>query len=174
MWDTRIVQKFLLVIECPWFAASKAFVTGSGAHKNDFAKTMAYLASFVQHGKEGGQKISVFHAQVSGGGLHRDALVAVIAAEEVATAEEAEVDVGVVASGGRNLIFLPDHTLNRSERFLATLRRARYLIFAININRTRSMRSRYQNHQWLRSPRLRPDRTLVRQPQGRKISPVNA
>ena len=45
-------------------------MTGLDAHKNDFAKTTAYLASFVQHGNEGGGKISAFHAQGSGGGLH--------------------------------------------------------------------------------------------------------
>ena len=43
--DARVVQKFLPGIECPWFAAGKDFVTVPDAHKNDFAKTMAYLAS---------------------------------------------------------------------------------------------------------------------------------
>ena len=46
-------------------------MTSLDAHKNDFAKMRAYLASFVQHDKGGGQKISAFHAQSSGGGHHR-------------------------------------------------------------------------------------------------------
>ena len=71
MWDSRAVQKFLPGIKYPWFAAGKAFVTGLDAHKNDFVKTTAYLDSFVQHGKGGGQKISELHAQGSGGGRHR-------------------------------------------------------------------------------------------------------
>ena len=45
-------------------------MTCSDAHKNDFDKMTAYLASFVQHGKGGGRKISAFHGQGSGGGRH--------------------------------------------------------------------------------------------------------
>ena len=71
MRDSRSVQKFLPGIKCPWLAAGKSFVTGLDTHKNDFVKTTAYLASFVQHSKGGGLKISVFHAQGSGGGFHR-------------------------------------------------------------------------------------------------------
>ena len=51
MRDARAVQKLLLGIKCPWFAVGKAFVTSSDAHKNDFAKMAANLASFVKHGK---------------------------------------------------------------------------------------------------------------------------
>ena len=65
--DTKAVQNFLTGIEFPRFAAVKAFVNGSDAHKNDFAKTTAYLASFVQHSKGGGCKISAFHATGDGG-----------------------------------------------------------------------------------------------------------
>ena len=57
MWDARAVHNFLLGVECPWFAESKYFVTSLDAHKNDFSKMSAYLASFVQHGKGRGQKI---------------------------------------------------------------------------------------------------------------------
>ena len=74
MWDSIAVQKFLPGIKYPWFAAGKAFVTGLDAHKNYFVKTTAYLASFVQHGKGGGRKISGFHAQGSGGRRHRGCL----------------------------------------------------------------------------------------------------
>ena len=42
MRDTRSVQKFLLRNWCSWFAASRPYVTASDAHKNDFAKIMAY------------------------------------------------------------------------------------------------------------------------------------
>ena len=45
-------------------------MTGLDAHNNDFAKTTAYLASFVQHGEGRGRKISAFHAQGSCGGRH--------------------------------------------------------------------------------------------------------
>ena len=68
--DAISFQKFLPGIECPWFAAGTYFVTGSDAHKNYFEKTVAYLDSFVQHGKGGGRKISSFHAQGSSGGRH--------------------------------------------------------------------------------------------------------
>ena len=68
--DTRAVQKFLSGIEFPWFVAGKYFVTGLDAHKNDFAKTMEYLASFVQHGKGRVRNISAFHAQGSSGRRH--------------------------------------------------------------------------------------------------------
>ena len=71
MRDAWSIQNLLLGIKCSWFAPGKAFVTGSYAHKNDFAKTTAYLASFVQHSKGGGRKISEFYAQGSGGGRHR-------------------------------------------------------------------------------------------------------
>ena len=60
--DTRSVQKFLSGIKCPWFAAGKCFVAVLDTHKNDFAKTTAYLDIFVQYSKGGGQKISAFHA----------------------------------------------------------------------------------------------------------------
>ena len=71
MWDAGAVHKFLSGIECPWYAAGKYFVTGSDDHKNYFAKKTAYLASFVQHGNIGDQKIYAFHAQGSGGGRYR-------------------------------------------------------------------------------------------------------
>ena len=71
MLDSRSAQKFLLGIKFSWFAAGKYFVTILDAHQNDFAKTTAYLASFVQRGKGGGQKIYAFHAQGSVGGRHR-------------------------------------------------------------------------------------------------------
>ena len=76
-----------------------------------------------------------------------DALVVAVASEEVTKAEEADVDVGVVATGGKNPILPPDHTLIRSGRFLAIMRRARYFLPKINLNRARSMRSRYWNFQ---------------------------
>ena len=60
--DARAVQKFLLGIKRTWFVSGKASVIGSDAHKNAFTKTTSYLASFLQHGKGGGQKISAFHA----------------------------------------------------------------------------------------------------------------
>ena len=93
MWDTRAVQRFLLGIKCHWFTVGKAFVTGSDSHKNNFAKTMVYLANFVQHGKGEGQKFSAVYAQISGGGLHGGRFGTLIATEEVATADEANVDV---------------------------------------------------------------------------------
>ena len=62
------------------------------------------------------------------------ALVAAVMEEEVATSEEAEVDVEVVAAGEKNPILLPDQTLTRNGRFLANMRRARYLISTINLN----------------------------------------
>ena len=49
-----------------------------------------------------------------------DALVAVV------VAEEAKVDMQVVAAGGRNPIFPPNHTLTKSGLLLDTKRRARY------------------------------------------------
>ena len=55
----------------------------------------------------------------------------------VTMAEEANKDVEVVASGGRNPVLLPDRTLTRSELFLATIRRARCLLSAIKLNRAR-------------------------------------
>ena len=70
MWDSIAVQKFLPGIKYPWFAAGKAFVTGLDSHKNDFAKALAYLASFLQHDKGGGRKISGFYAQGSVGERH--------------------------------------------------------------------------------------------------------
>ena len=51
IWDAIEVKKFLLGIKCPCFAEGKDFMTDSDDHKNDFVKTTAYLASFVQHGK---------------------------------------------------------------------------------------------------------------------------
>ena len=45
-------------------------MNGSDAHKNNFTKTTEYLASFVQHGKGRGRKISAFHAQDSIYGRH--------------------------------------------------------------------------------------------------------
>ena len=66
-----------------------------------------------------------------------DALVVAVASEEVTKAEEADVDVGVVATAGQNPIFPPDHTLIRSGRFLAIMRRARYFISTIKLNRAR-------------------------------------
>ena len=60
--DARAVQKFLLGIKRTWFVSGKASVIGLDAHKNAFTKTTSYLASFLQHGKGGGQKISAFHA----------------------------------------------------------------------------------------------------------------
>ena len=51
--------------------SSKDFVTGLDAHNNNFSKMTAYLASFVQYGRGGGQKISSFHAQGCGGGRPR-------------------------------------------------------------------------------------------------------
>ena len=93
-------------------------------------------------------------------------------AEEVATSDEAEVDVDVVASGEKNPIFPPDHTLIRNGRFLATMRRARYFLSAIKMNHARSMWSRYRNSPFLISPIFRLDRTLVQQPQGRNRVPV--
>ena len=70
MRDSRAVHKFLPGNNFPWFAAGKDFVNGSDAHKNDFPKMTAYLASFVQHGKGRGQKFSAFHSQSSGGRRH--------------------------------------------------------------------------------------------------------
>ena len=94
-------------------------------------------------------------------------LVAAVAEEEVATEEESMVYVVVVAIGEGNPILPPYHTLTRSGRFLDTIIRARYLLSAIKLNRARLMRSRYQKRQFLRSPRLRTDRNMVRQSQGR-------
>ena len=100
------------------------------------------------------------------------ASVAAVAAEYVAIAEDTKVDVEVVVAGGLNSILLPDHTLNRSGLFLATMRRVRYLLSAINMNCVRSMRSRYRRSQSIRLPILRPYRTLVWKLQGRKRFPV--
>ena len=95
-----------------------------------------------------------------------DALVTAFAAEEAAIAEKEEVDMVVVAAGGQNPIFPPDNTLTRNGRFLAAIKRARYLLSAINMNHAIQMRSRYRNSQLLRLPRLRLDRTLVWQLKG--------
>ena len=76
-----------------------------------------------------------------------DTFFAEVAEKEVATEEEAQVDVEVVASGGQNPIFLTDHTLTRNGRFLATMRRERNFLSEIKLNRARSMRSRYWNCQ---------------------------
>ena len=103
-----------------------------------------------------------------------DSLVTAVAVEEAATAEEAKVDLEVVVEGEQNLIFPPDNTLTRNWRFLATIIRARYLLSAMNLNLARSMRSVYQNLQSLILPRLQPDRTLVWNPQERKIVPATA
>ena len=100
------------------------------------------------------------------------ASVAAVAAEYVAIAEDTKVDVEVVVAGGLNSILLPDHTLNRSGLFLATMRRVRYLLSAINMNCVRSMRSRYRRSPLIRLPILQPHITLVFQPQGRKRVPV--
>ena len=97
-----------------------------------------------------------------------DASVTTVAAEEVATAEEAMVEVEVEAAGGQNPILTLDPTLIRSGCFLATIRRESYFLSVIKFKREISMRSRYRKRQSLTSPRLRPDRTLVWQPKRRK------
>ena len=79
----------------------------------------------------------------------------------------------VVAAGERNPILPPYHTLIRNGRFLDAMRRARYLLSAVNLNGAISMRSRYRDRQSLISPIFRPDRTLVWQTQGRNRAPVN-
>ena len=143
-------------------------MTGSDAHKNDFAKTTAYFASFVQHGKGRGQKISAFNAQISGdrrfgcGGRVRG----------VFNARGVRGGRGGGRGRGKKTIFPPDNILTRSGRFLYTMRRARYLILTINLNHVISMRSIYWKHQPLRSPILRPDRTLVWPLKRRKRVPV--
>ena len=170
---SRGVQKFLLGIKCPWFAAGTDFLTVLDAYKNDFAKTTAYLDSLLQHGKGGGWNILAFNAHCSGGGRHR-----------LSFGHRGHGRGGCnwrggwgghggsCARGGRNLIFLSDHTLTRSGRFLATMRRARYSLFAINMNGKRSMRSRYRRIQSLRSPIFWSHITLVQKPQRRKRFPV--
>ena len=50
-----------------------------------------------------------------------EALVEAFAEEEVATAEEAGVDVEVAAAGRQNPVFLSDNTLTRSMLFLAMM-----------------------------------------------------
>ena len=101
-----------------------------------------------------------------------DALVAAVLEEYVATAEEAKVYMEVALIGGKNLILPSDNTLVGSGRFLANMRRARYYLTVINLNRSRSMWSKYRRSQSLISSILRPHRTLVRKPQGRKRFPV--
>ena len=95
-----------------------------------------------------------------------------VTAEEVATVEEANVGVEVLLEGWQNPILPPDHTLTSSGIFLATMRRERYFLSAINLNLARSMWLRYWRSQSLRSPILRTDRTLFGQPRGRKRVPV--
>ena len=74
-------------------------------------------------------------------------LVVSVVAENVTTADEAKVDVGAVAIGGQSPILPQDHTLPRSARFLATMRRTRYFLSAINVNRKISMWLKYWNRQ---------------------------
>ena len=50
-------------------------------------------------------------------------------------AKEADVDVEVMAEGEQKLILPTDQTLTRNGRFLATTRRARYLLSRIKLNR---------------------------------------
>ena len=95
-----------------------------------------------------------------------------VTAEEVATVEEANVGVEVLLEGWQNPILPPDHTLTSSGIFLATMRRERYFLSAINLNLARSMWLRYWRSKSLRSPILRTDRTLFGQPRGRKRVPV--
>ena len=90
-----------------------------------------------------------------------NALVVAVVAEEVEMEEEAELDKEVVAAGQRNPILSPDYTLTRNGRFLAMMRKARYFLSAINMNRARSMWLIYWNLPLIRSPRLRPDRNLI-------------
>ena len=158
----RAVQKFLLGIKCLWFVSGKSFVTGLYAHKNDFAKSLAYLANFAQHGKGGGQNISLFHAQGSGSGHHGGHFGCGGISRGDRNIRGAQVVRGVSVGRVKTLILLPYHTLNRSGLFLATMRRARYFLSAIKMNRVRSMRSRYWRIQLLRSTILRMDRMPVR------------
>ena len=53
--ESRAVNNFLNGIGCPWFLVGKAYIRGSGAHKNDLANMAAYLEIFVRHGKGGGR-----------------------------------------------------------------------------------------------------------------------
>ena len=69
-----------------------------------------------------------------------EVLVMVVASEEVAMAE---VDVEVMASGGHKRILPSHHKLTSNGRFLAMMKRATYLLSAINLNHARSMRLRY-------------------------------
>ena len=59
------------------------------AHKNDFTKTMAYLASLFNMGREDVERSQQFMRKVVVSDATGDALVATIAAEDVATTEEA-------------------------------------------------------------------------------------
>ena len=102
-----------------------------------------------------------------------DASVVAVAEKEVAAAEEDEVDVAGVAARALSPTLPSDLTLIKNGRVSATMRRARSSIFAINqTRRARSMQSISLRILSLRLPRLRPHRTLVRQPQGRKRAPV--
>ena len=113
--------------------------------------------------------LKVVVADATGGALVASvSAVTTVAAEEFVTADEAEVDMEVVVAGERNRILPPNHTLTSNGRLSATMRRARYLLSTIKLNCERLMRSRYRNRESLILSRLRPERTLVQKPQGRK------
>ena len=104
-------------------------------------KKMAYLSSFVQHGKGGGQKISAFHSQGSGGGRLRRLFVHGGRIRGGHNGKGGKGGRGGSGGRGENPIFQPDHTLTRSGIFLATMIRSRYLLSAIKMNRARLIRS---------------------------------
>ena len=110
--------------------------------------------------------ISAFHAQGSGGKLHRGRIGC--------CGRGRRGQGGHAGSGGRGEkpnISAKSYT-DQEWALIRYKEKGKVFLSVINMNRERSMWLRYWRSQSLRSPILRTDRTLFGQPRGRKRVPV--
>ena len=167
MWYSIAVQKFLSGIKCPWFSVGKAFATNLDDHKNDLRKRWYIWPVLYNMARDEVERYLNFILKVVVEDATGSASVVVVTVEEFATSEKDYVEMEVVAAGEKNPILTPNHKLTSNGLFLSTMRRARYLISAINMKRAIPMHLRYRNRQYQRSPIFQPDITIFWQPQGR-------